>query len=46
MSDSNEETKEHAEADENDDSSVEADVDGRFSFTRAVPDEVLVQKTF
>ena len=43
MSDSNEQSEEHAETDENDDSFAEVDADGKFSFTRVVPDEALMQ---
>ena len=44
MSDSNNQSNEHTETDENDDSSAEADVYSRFSFTRTVFDEAPMQK--
>ena len=42
--DKNEKSKEHVETDEDDDSDTETDANGRFSFTRAVPDEVPMRK--
>ena len=44
MSDKNEQSEEHTETDEENDSDAETDSDGRFSFTRTVPDEVIMKK--
>ena len=42
--DKNEQISEHTETDEDDDSVHETDADGKFGFTRIVPDEVHVRK--
>ena len=44
IADKNEQSVEHVENDEDDDSGAEIDYDGRFSFMVTVPDEVPMRK--